>query len=120
MKKIQTLSTFFTLAFSLFLFTSFAQNPPPDTVKTGVYITSIHDIDFKQKEYTIDLWLWLKYNNPKFDFLQNLEIPQAKTVTKSYSTIDTLRRKNLYTDEAAMHYERFVERSKTFPLISKD
>ena len=89
MKKIQRLSTFFTLAFSLFLFTSFAQNPPPDTVKTGVYITSIHDIDFKQKEYTIDLWLWLKYNNPKFDFLQNLEIPQAKTVTKSYSTIDT-------------------------------
>lgn len=27
----------------------------PDTVKTGIYITSIHDIDFKQKEYTINL-----------------------------------------------------------------
>ncbi|MEP7277676.1 MAG: hypothetical protein ABI813_03440 [Bacteroidota bacterium] len=61
----------------------------PDTVRTGVYVTSIHDIDFKQKEYTIDLWLWLKYKNPAFDFLQNLEIPQAKTVTKSFSTIDT-------------------------------
>lgn len=89
MKNIQLLSTFFTLTISLFLSKSFAQNRPPDTVKTGMYITSIHDIDFKQKEYTIDLWLWLKYKNPDFDFLQNLEIPQAKTVTKSYSTIDT-------------------------------
>jgi hypothetical protein len=61
----------------------------PDTVKTGIYITSIHNIDFKAKEYTIDFWLWLKYKNKKFDFVQNLEIPQAKTVTKSFSTIDS-------------------------------
>jgi hypothetical protein len=61
----------------------------PDTVRTGVYITSIHDINFKDKEYTIDLWLWLKYNNKDFDFVKNLEIPQAKTVEKSFSTIDS-------------------------------
>lgn len=62
---------------------------PPDTVYTGIYITSIHDIDFRQKEYSVNLWLWLKYKNRDFDFLQNLEVPQAKTVTKSFSTIDT-------------------------------
>ena len=61
----------------------------PDTVRTGVYITSIHDINFKDKEYTIDLWLWLKYNNKDFDFVKNLEVPQAKTVEKSFSTIDS-------------------------------
>ena len=66
-----------------------AENIVRDTVKTGIYITSIHNIDFKQKEYTIDLWLWLKYKNKKFDFLQNLEVPMAKTVNKSFSTIDT-------------------------------
>ena len=60
-----------------------------DTVKVGIYITSIHDIDFKQKEYTISFWLWLKYKNRNFDFLNNLEIPQAKTVDKSFSTVDT-------------------------------
>ena len=32
----------------------------PDTVKVGVYLTSIHAIDFKQKEYALNLWLWLK------------------------------------------------------------
>jgi hypothetical protein len=68
-----------------------AQTTPavPDTVKAGIYITSIHNIDFKQKEYTVDLWLWLKYRNSKFDFQQNLEIPMAKSVNKSFSTIDT-------------------------------
>lgn len=61
----------------------------PDTVVCGVYITSIHNIDFKAKEYTTDLWLWLRYKNKKFDFLQNLEVPQAKSVNRSFSTIDT-------------------------------
>lgn len=82
------------LIFALFIFfisgsLIFAQNPPPDTVKTGIYITSIHDIDFKQNEYTVNLWLWFRYKKKEFDFLQNLEIPQAKTVTKSFSTIDS-------------------------------
>ncbi len=75
--------------FSIITSNSFATDAPPDTVKTGIYITSIHDIDFKQKEYAIDLWLWLKYNKKEFDFVQNLEIPQAKTVNKSFSTIDS-------------------------------
>lgn len=61
----------------------------PDTVKVGIYITSIHDIDFKSKEYTVTFWLWLKYRNRKFDFLSNLEIPQAKTVTRSFAYVDS-------------------------------
>ena len=68
---------------------AFAQNEIPDTVYTGIYITSIHDIDFKEKEYTVSFWLWLKYKNAEFDFVQNLEVPQAKSVTKSFSTVDT-------------------------------
>jgi len=61
-----------------------------DTVKTGIYVTSIHDIDFKDKEYTINFWLWLKYKNKEFNFVDNLEVPQAKTVSKSFSTVDTI------------------------------
>lgn len=73
----------------LFSESSFAQKNAPEKVKTGIYVTSIHDIDFKEKEYTVDFWLWLKYKNKDFNFVENLEIPQAKTVTKSFSTIDT-------------------------------
>lgn len=65
------------------------QEAVPDTVSVGTYVTSIHDIDFKQKEYAINLWLWLKYKNKEFDFLQNLEIPQAKSVARSFATIDS-------------------------------
>ena len=67
----------------------YAQDTKPDTVRTGIYINSVHDIDFKQKEYTITFWLWLKYKNKDFDFLQNLEVPMAKNVSRSFSTVDS-------------------------------
>ena len=84
----------FSRILSLFIFTFFccgvrAQEANPDTVYAGIYITSIHDIDFKEKEYTTNLWIWLKYKNKDFDFYNNLEIPQAKNVIKSFVTIDS-------------------------------
>jgi hypothetical protein len=81
---------FLAIAFIVSFFASAqAQTEKPDTVYSGIYITSIHDINFKDKEYSINLWLWLKYKNKKFDFLHNLEVPQAKSVTQSYSTVDS-------------------------------
>ena len=66
-----------------------AQQAPKDTVYTGIYINSIHDIDFKQKEFAISFWVWLRYRNKNFDFANNLEVPQAKSVDKAFYTIDT-------------------------------
>lgn len=80
------LSVIFFLSAS---FSIYAQQDKTDTVHVGIYITSIHDIDFKQKEFTATFWLWLKYKNPKLDFANNLEVPNAKTVEKTFSTIDT-------------------------------
>lgn len=76
------------LLFSNYIF-ALEEKHFPDTVKTGVYVTSIHNIDFQEKEYVINLWIWFKYKNKDFDFSKNLEIPQAKTFTQSYLTIDT-------------------------------
>jgi hypothetical protein len=88
MKKVILFST--VLLFIASFFTpSFAQQEKPDTVKVGIYITSIHDIDFKQKEYAVNFWLWLKYRNKDFDFLQNLEVPMAKAIERSFSTVDS-------------------------------
>ena len=86
MKK--TISLFCLTAIFLPL-KNIAQDTHPDTVRTGIYITSIHDIDFKQNEYAINLWIWFKYKKREFDFSQNLEVPQAKTFTKLYSTVDS-------------------------------
>jgi hypothetical protein len=53
----------------------------PDTVKVGVYVISIHDINFHDKEYTIRFWLWFVYKpNPNFDFTTQLDIPNAKEI----------------------------------------
>lgn len=90
MRKLPTL---FIAALSFISSLARAQSSRPDTVSIGIYITSIHDIDFKQKEYTISFWLWLKYKNRDFDFYNNLEVPQAKTVTKSFVTTDSSNEK---------------------------
>lgn len=90
-KMKKTLVGFICVVFISFLLSSpvSAQKAHPDTVKTGIYITSVHNIDFKQNEYTVTFWLWLRYARREFDFVQNLEIPQAKTFNKLYSTLDS-------------------------------
>lgn len=88
---------FILLCFLFTLKTSFIQaESAPDTVSVGVYINSIHDINFIDKQYTINLWLWLKYKNPDFDFSRYLEVPMAKTVDKSFYTADTLEDGRIY------------------------
>jgi len=89
MKKNLILEVFSLFIFSIVYFNANAQGAKPDTVSIGIYITSIHDIDFKQKEYSVNFWIWLKYRNRDFDFYNNLEIPQAKTVSRSFVTTDS-------------------------------
>jgi hypothetical protein len=89
MKKPLPFLLFFLFTMMGLAFNAHAQEIKKDTVSVGIYITSIHDIDFKQKEYTITFWLWLKYKNKDFDFMKNLEVPQAKTVDKSFSVVDS-------------------------------
>jgi len=101
MKKILILLVIFNSSF--FIFGTYAgkpnarhakketeeSSPKPDTAVTGIYITSIHDIDFRQKQYVISFWLWFRYKNPELDFYKYLEIPQAKSMTITYNEIDT-------------------------------
>jgi hypothetical protein len=91
MKKL-----FFILSLLLFNPAFAKEAHKPDTVIVGIYITSLHDIDFKSKEYNINLWLWLKYKNRDFDFSKYLEVPMAKSFQKSYYTVDTLADGRIY------------------------
>ncbi len=62
----------------------------PDTVKAGVYIISVHDINFRDKEYTLRFWLWFVYDNPDFDFSRQLDLPNAKDIEIQESITDSL------------------------------
>lgn len=96
MKRIILLILFFLANYTLFTSTAFANDVHPDTVTVGIYITSIHDIDFKEKAYKVNMWLWLKYKRPEFDFMKNLEVPMAKSFQKEYATLDTLKDGTIY------------------------
>jgi hypothetical protein len=61
----------------------------PDTVTVGIYFISLHDIDFKQKEYTVRFWLWFRYKNTDFDFAKNVEVPNAKSIENTDNYTDT-------------------------------
>src|SRR5690349_16543303 len=63
---------------------------PPDTVKIGTYVISVHDINFHDKQYTIRFWLWLLYNNPAFDFSKQIDIPNAKTIEQPNIIVDSV------------------------------
>ena len=61
-----------------------------DTATVGVYLISVHDINFHNKEYTVRFWLWFLYDNPKFDFRNQLDIPNAKTIDPPEIFPDTI------------------------------
>jgi hypothetical protein len=105
-----------TIVLFLVIFLCKAQDHKPDTVSVGVYMTSIHDIDFKQKEYSLNLWLWLKYRRAEFDFMQNLEVPMAKTFERSYATTDTLEDGRIYVLMKLQCVMKGTWKIKNFPF----
>ena len=64
-----------------------------DTVKAGAYVVSVHDINFRDKEYTMRFWLWFLYSNPKFNFSTQLDIPNAKAIDPPQILTDSLEGK---------------------------
>jgi hypothetical protein len=66
------------------------EEPVPDTVKVGAYVISVHDINFREKEFTVRFWLWFIYDNPDFDFTTQLDIPNAKTIDEPEVILDSV------------------------------
>lgn len=65
----------------------------PDTVQVGAYVMSIHDINFRDKEYTMRYWLWMLHNMEGLDVVRQTEIPNAKSVERSEVFEDSLENK---------------------------
>ncbi len=82
--------SFRSLLFAGMLFASASSYGQADTVKVGAYVLSVHDINFHDKEYTARFWLWFIYNNPKFDFTHQLDMPTAKGYEQSPPIMDSI------------------------------
>ncbi len=80
---------------ALFVFISLTSAiSQPDTVSVGSYVISVHDINFRDKEYTMRFWLWFVYDNPDFDFSTQLDIPNAKSIEPPEIIMDSLNGKS--------------------------
>ena len=94
---MRNIFVFFLLLHSLFFSKSVAntciEKNVPDTVKIGTYLLSLHDINFRNSEYTVRYWLWMLYNNPDFDFTSQVEVPNAKSIEKPEILVDTIEGK---------------------------
>jgi hypothetical protein len=64
--------------------------PKVQVVKAGFYLISLHDFNFRDKEYTARFWLWLFYKDKKLDFENTLDIPNAKEFEKQSVLLDSL------------------------------
>ncbi|MGC4020793.1 MAG: hypothetical protein QM734_02020 [Cyclobacteriaceae bacterium] len=65
----------------------------PDTVKVGAYVMSVHDINFHDQEYTARFWLWFLYKNKDFNFENQLDIINAKSIDQPQPLLDSLNGK---------------------------
>lgn len=41
--------------------------PQPTKVYTGVYVNDIQDVNLETDTYTVDFYIWMRWNNPKVD-----------------------------------------------------
>jgi len=44
-----------------------APGPGPDTVTVGAFINDLQDIDLSSENFTADIYLWMRWKNPKID-----------------------------------------------------
>ncbi|MDX9759678.1 MAG: hypothetical protein RBU27_11000 [Bacteroidota bacterium] len=60
-----------------FLSTQCSQAQQPDTVRVGMYITNMYDLNMAENSYHVDFWLWYLYRNPELTPLETSEICNA-------------------------------------------
>lgn len=78
------------LALVIFFISALYSQAQPDTVTVGSYVISVHDINFRDKQYTMRFWLWFLYDNPDFDFSTQLDIPNAKSIDPPEIILDSI------------------------------
>jgi hypothetical protein len=59
-----------------------------DTVKVGIYITSLFDLSLTNHSFSADFWLWFNYRNDSLKPLETLEIVNAKKVEYSLASTE--------------------------------
>ncbi len=95
---------FFTIALFFFLTSAHAQKdtthlkkdtvaveddkPHKDTVKVGIYVTSIYNLGFAQNDFGMDFWIWYIYKDSTLTPMNTTEIVNAESEVDEYPTTE--------------------------------
>lgn len=55
----------------------------PDTVKIGVFVNDIYDINLSEKSFSTQFWVWFNFRNPELKPLETLEFSNSKSIESS-------------------------------------
>ena len=62
----------------------------PETVKVGLFITNLFDVDFARQDVEAQFWVWFNHTNADFDPAKDVELVNARSVeTMNASRSDT-------------------------------
>lgn len=61
--------------------------PEPRTVKVGLFITNLFNIDFAHQDVEAQFWAWFNHDDPSFDPKKDIEIVNAR----SFQLLDSSR-----------------------------
>ena len=65
--------------FLLLPFTIFGQ---PDTVKIGLFVTDLYDLNLSEKRFSADFWLWFNYSDSTLVPMETIELTKARELNK--------------------------------------
>jgi len=57
----------------------------PDTVRIGLYVNDIYDVNLSEKSFSAQFWVWFNYPDSALQPLETLEFPNAKELSESLS-----------------------------------
>lgn len=72
----------FVLFFLLLFSAAVKLNAQPDTVRIGLYVNDIYDVNLSEKSFSAQFWVWLNYQDSTLRPEETLEFPNAKEVNE--------------------------------------
>lgn len=115
----------FLLFLSLFPFSLQAQ---PDTVKIGLFVTDLYDLNLSEKRFNADFWLWLNYADSSLLPLETVEFTRAQEVNKRLDYVEekggvqwaTLKVNGVFKAEWDVHDFPFDTQTLTIDVEESD
>ena len=65
---------------------SVPEKPHKDTVKVGIFITSIYALGFAENDFGIDFWVWYQFKDTTLDPLATTEIVNSESRSVDFAT----------------------------------